>query len=70
MTDDLLDRLKEAHRLWRRPLLREAADRIEQLEAALRIAVARYVELDDKEAAEEMTKNISEALGDGGERLA
>lgn len=36
MTDDLLDRLKEAHRLWRRPLLREAADRIEQLEAALR----------------------------------
>ena len=45
-------------------LLAEAADRIEQLEAALRNARARYVELDDKQAAEEMAKIISEALDD------
>jgi hypothetical protein len=46
MTDDLVTRLKEAHRLMRRPLLREAANRIEQLEAALRPFAAAADTLD------------------------
>jgi hypothetical protein len=47
-----------------RDLLMDCRDRIEALEAALRNARARYVELDDKEAVEAMAKIINEALGD------
>jgi hypothetical protein len=74
MTDDLVKRLRDFEQWMREPadkeftltsdLFDEAASRIEQLEAALRNARARYVELDDKQAAEEMAKIISEALDD------
>ena len=45
-------------------MLKPQADRIAELEAALRDARARYVELDDKEAAEAMAEIINKALGD------
>lgn len=75
MTDDLVKRLNEDFSVNAREDIhhqmkvyeaerKEAADRIEALEAALRNARARYVELDDKQAAEEMAKIISEALDD------
>jgi len=38
--------------------------RVAELEGALRDARARYVELNDKDAAEAMVKIITEALGD------
>lgn len=71
MSDDLVKRVRrigigsELGATTRdRTTAQEAADRIESLEAALRNARARYVELDDREAAEAMAKIISEALGD------
>jgi hypothetical protein len=75
VTDDLVKRLNEDFSVNAREDIhhqmkvyeaerKEAADRIEALEAALRNARARYVELDDKQAAEEMAKIISEALDD------
>ena len=68
MSDDLVKRLrvfaKEQTALRVQFFAVEAADRIAELEAALRDARARYIELDDKEAAEAMAKIINEALGD------
>jgi hypothetical protein len=37
---------------------------VAELEAALRDARARYIELNDKDAAEAMVKIINKALGD------
>ena len=44
--------------------LEEAQDRIEELEAALRNARARYIELSDEDAVEAMMAIINGALGD------
>ena len=45
--------------------LRSLAAERDRLREALRKARARYVELNDKDAAEAMVEIITEALGDG-----
>lgn len=67
MSDDLVATLHQAGHDYTdkaADLIKAQAARIAELEAALRDARARYVELDDKEAAEAMAEIINKALGD------